>query len=268
MIYYMVTGKNSSGVLINAGQQLTRMEALRLYTAENGWFLHEEDKLGTIEPGKLGDLVVLSDDYFDAAKVPDEGDQEAEVGADRRRRQGRPRRTQVEVRGWKNADHAAIAMPKTPRELTELLRRYDADVQSVAIALRTVVLAEIGPCHETVFQVYKNNVISILYSTTEKRMKDNICLVVVYRGHVNLMFPRGVDLKDPKGLLDGPDKAIRHVKMLSVDDVGRPGVRALVALAAQRPDLGRPARPLRKVMTILKAKSAAAVTRPRAPRLF
>jgi hypothetical protein len=68
----MVTGKNSSGVLVNAGQQLTRMEAIRLYTVENGWFLHEEDKLGSIEPGKLGDLVVLNDDYFDASKVPDE----------------------------------------------------------------------------------------------------------------------------------------------------------------------------------------------------
>jgi predicted amidohydrolase YtcJ len=72
LIYYMVTGKNSSGVLVNEGQQLTRMEALRLYTAANGWFFHEEDRLGTIEPGKLGDVVVLSDDYFDPAKVPDE----------------------------------------------------------------------------------------------------------------------------------------------------------------------------------------------------
>jgi predicted amidohydrolase YtcJ len=73
MIYYMVTGKNSSGVLINPGQLLTRLEALRLYTAANGWFLQEENKLGTIEPGKLGDVVVLSDDYFDPAKVSDEG---------------------------------------------------------------------------------------------------------------------------------------------------------------------------------------------------
>jgi predicted amidohydrolase YtcJ len=71
-IYYMVTGKNSAGELINPGQQLTRMEALRLYTAENGWFTREENKLGTIEPGKLGDLVVLNDDYFDTTKVPDE----------------------------------------------------------------------------------------------------------------------------------------------------------------------------------------------------
>ena len=73
MIYFMVTGKNSSGVLINQGQTLTRLEALRLYTSENGWFLHEDDKLGTIEPGKLGDLVALSGDYFDPAKVTDEG---------------------------------------------------------------------------------------------------------------------------------------------------------------------------------------------------
>jgi predicted amidohydrolase YtcJ len=72
-IYYMVTGKNSAGELINPGQQLTRLEALRLYTAENGWFTHEENKLGTIEPGKLGDLVVLNDDYFDPKKVSDEG---------------------------------------------------------------------------------------------------------------------------------------------------------------------------------------------------
>jgi predicted amidohydrolase YtcJ len=69
MLYYMTTGKNSSGVLINAGQTLTRQEALRLYTVENGWFSKEEDKLGSIEPGKLGDVVVLNRDYF---SVPDE----------------------------------------------------------------------------------------------------------------------------------------------------------------------------------------------------
>jgi len=72
MIYYMVTGKNSAGQLINPGQTLTRLEALRLYTASNGWFFREEDKLGSIEPGKLGDLVALSGDFFDPAKVPDE----------------------------------------------------------------------------------------------------------------------------------------------------------------------------------------------------
>ena len=40
-----------------------------MYTASNGWFLREENQLGSIEVGKLGDLVVLTEDYF---KVPDE----------------------------------------------------------------------------------------------------------------------------------------------------------------------------------------------------
>ena len=53
-------------------QRISREQAIRLYTAENGWFFREEAKLGSIEPGKLGDLVVLSNDYFDPKKVPDE----------------------------------------------------------------------------------------------------------------------------------------------------------------------------------------------------
>jgi predicted amidohydrolase YtcJ len=72
IIYYMVTGKNAAGQLINDGQQISRMDALRLYTRENGWFVHEEETLGSIEPGKLGDVVVLSQDYSDPARVPDE----------------------------------------------------------------------------------------------------------------------------------------------------------------------------------------------------
>ena len=71
-LYYVVTGINARGELINEGQTLERDEALRLYTAANGWFLNEEDDLGTIEPGKYADLAVLSADYFDADAVPDE----------------------------------------------------------------------------------------------------------------------------------------------------------------------------------------------------
>src|SRR6185436_5670959 len=44
-LYYVVTGKNARGELINAGQTLPRAAALRLYTAANSWFLHEEDLL-------------------------------------------------------------------------------------------------------------------------------------------------------------------------------------------------------------------------------
>lgn len=63
-IYYASTGVNALGQLINDGQQISRQDALRLYTRENGWFLNMEDRLGTIQPGLLADLAVLSDDYL------------------------------------------------------------------------------------------------------------------------------------------------------------------------------------------------------------
>jgi predicted amidohydrolase YtcJ len=68
-MYYATTGLNVRQRLINDGQQITRQEALKLYTANNAWFLREENQIGTIEVGKVADLVVLSDDYF---TVPDE----------------------------------------------------------------------------------------------------------------------------------------------------------------------------------------------------
>src|SRR6516165_9732072 len=71
MIYYMVTGKDVTGNLVNAGQQTTREEAIRLYTVNNGWFLKEEANLGSLEVGKFGDVVVLNDDYFNEVRVPD-----------------------------------------------------------------------------------------------------------------------------------------------------------------------------------------------------
>lgn len=73
-MYYAVTGKNARGVLINAGQTISREQVLRLYTADNAWFLGPkwEQKVGTIERGKWADLVVLSADYFDPHRVSDE----------------------------------------------------------------------------------------------------------------------------------------------------------------------------------------------------
>jgi hypothetical protein len=72
-IFYMVTGRNSAGVLTNDGAQLTREEAIRLYAGpQQGWFTREEDRLGGIGVGRYADLVVLDKNFFDHNAVPDE----------------------------------------------------------------------------------------------------------------------------------------------------------------------------------------------------
>ncbi|NBS26025.1 MAG: hypothetical protein EBS81_06925 [Gammaproteobacteria bacterium] len=67
-LYFMVTGKHMGGELIIPGEQISRLDALRLYTAENAWFLGEEDSLGSIETGKLADLVVLDRPFLEIAE--------------------------------------------------------------------------------------------------------------------------------------------------------------------------------------------------------
>ena len=63
-IYHMTTGMTSYGDPILADQAITRMEALRAWTLGSAWDAHSEHELGSIEPGKLADIVVLSDDYL------------------------------------------------------------------------------------------------------------------------------------------------------------------------------------------------------------
>jgi predicted amidohydrolase YtcJ len=64
--YYATTGRNARGQQINPGQQISRQELLTLYTRANQWFLGGEDEklLGSLEVGRLGDVVVLNEDYF------------------------------------------------------------------------------------------------------------------------------------------------------------------------------------------------------------
>jgi predicted amidohydrolase YtcJ len=68
-IYFATTGVDSFGNHVNGDQQISREEALRRFTRHNAWFLRMEDRIGTIEAGKLADLVVLDRDYF---TVPDQ----------------------------------------------------------------------------------------------------------------------------------------------------------------------------------------------------
>lgn len=69
-LYWLVAGKTVGGTaLYSEANRLDRMEALRRYTVGSAWFSGEEGKKGTIAPGQLADLAVLSADYF---SVPEE----------------------------------------------------------------------------------------------------------------------------------------------------------------------------------------------------
>lgn len=62
-LWWAVTGKAINGEQL-AQQTVDRRQALIAHTRENAWFLFRERDLGSLEPGKFADLVVLDRDYL------------------------------------------------------------------------------------------------------------------------------------------------------------------------------------------------------------
>ncbi|MEM1125543.1 MAG: amidohydrolase [Bacteroidota bacterium] len=62
--YATVTRITNTGEAFYPGQALTREEALQSYTINNAYAAFEEDLKGSLTPGKLADIVVLSDDIL------------------------------------------------------------------------------------------------------------------------------------------------------------------------------------------------------------
>jgi hypothetical protein len=60
-----------------------------------------------------------------------------------------------------------------------------------------------------------------------------MCCFMVGKEHVTFAFIRGAALPDPEKLLEGTGMGVRHVKLRSVADVKRPGVKKLIAEAAK-----------------------------------
>jgi len=67
-MYHFVTRNTISDGVYGASQRITREEALRIYTINNARLTFEAGIKGSIEPGKLADLVVLSADFLTVAE--------------------------------------------------------------------------------------------------------------------------------------------------------------------------------------------------------
>ncbi|MBK8503703.1 MAG: amidohydrolase [Saprospiraceae bacterium] len=67
-MWSVVTRKTELGSVYNTDQALSRLQALQMYTINNAFASFEEDIKGSIEPGKLADLAVISEDLLTCAE--------------------------------------------------------------------------------------------------------------------------------------------------------------------------------------------------------
>jgi predicted amidohydrolase YtcJ len=75
-VYGVVTRKGYTGEVIGPEQAISVKDALRLYTTNGAYASFEETRKGSIEPGKLADMVVLDRDIL---TIPEEEIKEVKV---------------------------------------------------------------------------------------------------------------------------------------------------------------------------------------------
>jgi hypothetical protein len=144
------------------------------------------------------------------------------------------------------------------RQLIGFLEAYDRHIGDLALALREVILEEMPDASESVYQVYT---VAIWFGFSGK-MKDMFCYIATNAKHINLGFPRGSTLPDPNKVLEGDGKALRHIKLRSLEDVERPFVRRYIRAAMEQVEGA--SRGTGK--TVVKARGAAAKTKHRTAR--
>ena len=120
----------------------------------------------------------------------------------------------------------------------EIMARFDPRVGDLALSARALI-EEVYP--EVVEVPWpRQNVVG--YGVGPKKMSEHFCYVAFHKDHVNLGFNQGAELPDPEGLLEGPGKTLRHVKIAAPEDLENPALRGLLEAAKAHREATRPTR--------------------------
>ena len=119
-------------------------------------------------------------------------------------------------------------------ELTELA---NGPMRPVLARLRSIIL-ETDP---EACEVVRLGDRAATYGLGPRKMIDGYAYLMPHRAWVNLGFFRGATLDDRQRLLEGTGKKMRHLKVRTLTDAERKGVRELIegAIAERRAALDR-----------------------------
>jgi len=111
-------------------------------------------------------------------------------------------------------------------ELERLLDPYESGVAEVVHALIALAREACPSAEETVQLGWK--AVSYSRGGVMKGAICSICSICPHASWVNLQFLQGTSLEDPKGLLEGSGKTMRHVKVRSVEEMDLEALGALL----------------------------------------
>lgn len=106
--------------------------------------------------------------------------------------------------------------------LNEFLKKIPAEQHALVQVLDTVISKAVPTLTP-----------SLKWGNLTYHGEKNVCSLVVHKHHINLQVWGGASLKDPRGLLTGTGKEMRHIKVASTADVDPQYIAAIVKQAAR-----------------------------------
>lgn len=102
-------------------------------------------------------------------------------------------------------------------------------VQAIAIRLRQI----IDEIHPDCVEVPRPGESAAAYGLGPKKMSEAYAYIMPQKTYVNLGFFYGASLSDPANLLEGSGKAMRHIKVYTLEQADNPEIRALLSESIQ-----------------------------------
>jgi len=121
-----------------------------------------------------------------------------------------------------------VGEPSAERRLAGFMDRYRPEVARVARAARAKLRRLVPGAVELVYDNY--NALAIGFGPTE-RASDAILSIALYPRWVSLFFLYGAPLPDPRGLLRGSGRRVRHIVLDRASLLDTGPVRALIEAA-------------------------------------
>ena len=99
-----------------------------------------------------------------------------------------------------------------------------ADIVEIANILRNLIIKLHPETVEVVYPGYNSS----NFGVGPKKNSEGYAYIMFHKKHVNLGFYFGVDLPDPRNLLEGTGKKLRHIKIKSIEQTADPAIRELL----------------------------------------
>jgi hypothetical protein len=117
------------------------------------------------------------------------------------------------------------------QQLDGFISRFLPEIEDLTRAVLAKMRARLPGAIEMVYDNY--NWLVIGFSPTEKP-SDAIFSIVVAPRSVNVCFLQGASLADPRKLLKGSGKVVRHLRIEEAEQLDQPAIEKLIALALKK----------------------------------